>query len=136
MSRTPPRADVPAQISETAERTISVVLRLGVLVSLLLVLAGSVVGFAHGYPDGHAGLLHLTGNRAPIPRRIGQIVGGAWHTTAGGLVSLGLLTLTLTPVARVVASIWGFAAIRDRTFVIITVVVLALLLTSFVAAIA
>jgi uncharacterized membrane protein len=44
----------------------------------------------------------------------------------------GLLLLIATPVLRVAVSVLAFVYQRDRTFVIITSVVLTLLLASFV----
>ena len=49
-----------------------------------------------------------------------------------GIIQLGLLFLIATPVARVIFSIWGFAAEHDRMYVAFTVIVLAVLLFSLV----
>ena len=49
-----------------------------------------------------------------------------------GIIQLGLLFLIATPVARVIFSIWGFAAERDRMYVVFTVIVLAILIFSLV----
>ena len=49
-----------------------------------------------------------------------------------GIIQLGLLFLIATPVARVIFSILGFAAERDRMYVVFTVIVLAVLLFSLV----
>jgi uncharacterized membrane protein len=48
------------------------------------------------------------------------------------VVTVGLLVLVATPVLRVAASIGLFALQRDRAFVAVTSLVLALLVTSFV----
>jgi uncharacterized membrane protein len=50
------------------------------------------------------------------------------------LLTVGLLVLLLTPLARVAVSVVGFLRARDWWFVLYTGVVLALLLVSFVAA--
>ena len=50
------------------------------------------------------------------------------------VLKAGLGVLLLTPVARVVASVVGYLRARDWWFVLYTVVVLALLIGSFVAA--
>jgi len=47
------------------------------------------------------------------------------------MVAFGLLVLIATPVTRVAVSIVAFIRMRDRRYVVITTVVLALLLLSF-----
>ncbi len=47
-----------------------------------------------------------------------------------GLAQAGLVVLIATPVVRVAASVVGFALERDRLYAAITLVVLAILLTS------
>ena len=50
------------------------------------------------------------------------------------LLTVGLLVLLLTPVARVAVSVVGYLGERDWWFVLYTSVVLVLLIASFVAA--
>ena len=52
----------------------------------------------------------------------------AWHPR--GIIQFGLLLLIATPVARVIFTVFAFAHERDRTYVVITLIVLALLLYS------
>lgn len=47
-----------------------------------------------------------------------------------GVIQLGLLLLIATPVARVVFSVFAFALQQDRTYVIVTLIVLAVLIYS------
>ena len=56
------------------------------------------------------------------------IVKGAvsWHSR--GLIQLGLLLLIAVPVTRVIFSVVVFALQRDRTYVVVTLIVLAVLL--------
>ena len=49
-----------------------------------------------------------------------------------GIIQLGLLLLIATPIARVVFSVYAFARQRDRTYVLVTLVVLAVLLYSLI----
>ena len=67
--------------------------------------------------------------------------GGAWYLASGGaggdprartLLWAGLLILVATPVARVGFSLVAFAIQRDRAFVAITLIVLAVLVYSLV----
>lgn len=47
-------------------------------------------------------------------------------------ITLGLLLLIATPVMRVAVSVVAFAIEHDRLYVVITLVVLAILITSFI----
>jgi uncharacterized membrane protein len=116
-----------------AELIISGVLRVGVVTSLLLVLAGSVLTFLHHpqYASSPAELRRLTQPGAAVPRRLTDVAEGIVHLRGQSIVAAGLLLLILTPVARVAVSILAFRAQRDRTYVLITSAVLTLLLLSF-----
>ena len=116
------------------ELTISALLRLGVLTSLLVVLAGTVVTFVHHprYLTSHRDLPPLTRPGAEFPHSVPTVVHGLQHGQGRAIVMVGLLLLIATPVVRVAVSVLAFVYQRDRVFVTITTVVLALLLTSFV----
>jgi uncharacterized membrane protein len=60
-----------------------------------------------------------------------SVIQGLEHSQGRAIVMTGLLLLIATPVLRVAISVLAFVYQRDRTFVVITTVVLALLLTSF-----
>jgi uncharacterized membrane protein len=110
------------------ERTLSVLLRAGVLLSGLIVLAGGVYYLAaHG---GEAvNYRHFTGQPA-AHRIIGQIAAGAFALRAQSVIQFGILALIATPIMRVAVSLVGFAMERDAKYVGITALVLALLLYS------
>lgn len=96
---------------------ISWALRVGVLLSALLVLLG--------------GLWYLgVHGRDPVALRSAS--SSAWPLALEplGLMRLGLLVLILTPVARVALSAFLFLEEGDRTFALITLWVLLVLLTS------
>ena len=108
---------------------ISVVLRTGVAVSAVLVLVGAIVFLSR-----HGDSLPLYHSFRGSPRRfreLGGIVSSALAWRGRGLIQFGLLILLATPVARVALSFVGFAAIRDRTYVAISGIVLALLALGF-----
>ena len=65
-------------------------------------------------------------------RGVPGVVRDAMELSGRGIIQLGLLFLIATPVARVIFSIWGFAAERDRMYVVFTVIVLAILIFSLV----
>ena len=116
------------------ELAISGLLRVGVLTSLLVVLAGTVVTFVHHphYLSSRHDLVRLTSPGAEFPHSVPSVIQGLQHSQGRAIVMAGLLLLIATPVLRVAISVLAFVYQRDRTFVVITTVVLALLLTSFV----
>lgn len=116
------------------ELLISVLLRVGVSISLTVVVLGTIFTFAHhrDYLSSRTALPEITGDAAKFPRTIGQVVAGVRDLQGRSIVLLGLLLLIATPVLRVAVSIFAFVYEHDRTYVIITSIVLALLLVSFV----
>ena len=102
------------------------VLRGGVIVAALLALFGGfVLVAAHGgqpvdyrvFDGGPEGLRHIA-----------SIARGAAHFDANAIVQLALVVLIATPIARVALSLFAFAMQRDRLYVTVSEIVLALLL--------
>ncbi|HEY7026808.1 MAG TPA: DUF1634 domain-containing protein [Gemmatimonadales bacterium] len=118
---------------KNVERAISNVLRIGVLASIGLILVGILVTFAHhpSYLVTPGDLDRLTHPGAAVPRTVGDVLRDAAALQGHAIVALGLLVLIATPLARVLVSIFAFRAERDRTYVLITSLVLLLLLLSF-----
>jgi uncharacterized membrane protein len=116
---------------ERLERIVSGLLIVGVSLSALVVLAGGI-GFlwqhAHERPDYHA--FHGVPEQY---RSLRGVIGSAGPSDWRGMIQLGLLLLILTPIARVAFSLAGFALEKDRTYVVLTAVVLVILLYGFVA---
>jgi uncharacterized membrane protein len=110
------------------ESIIGAMLRTGVILSTAFVLGGGILyltqfgaarpeyGTFHGEPD--------------TLRSVSGIVRGALALDSRALIQFGLLLLIATPVARVLFSIFAFAAQRDRTYVAITLIVAGVLLYS------
>jgi uncharacterized membrane protein len=110
------------------EEMIGSLLRFGVLVAAVVVLLGGAVYLVrHGREQPHYGV--FLGEPTDL-RRVAGIARDAGALSGRGLIQLGLLLLIATPVARVAFSAVAFALQRDRTYVAITLVVLALLLLS------
>ena len=122
-----------SKTSSALERSIVVILRAGVGSSLFLVVLGTVVSFVQNPTYRHSDAVRraITQGRVQVPHSLGGVLSGLSAGKGTGLVLLGLLVLLCTPIARVVVSLWGFAIVRDRKFVIITAVVLAILAASF-----
>jgi uncharacterized membrane protein len=117
-----------------AELIISTVLRVGVVTSLVVIVAGSLLTFLHHpeYMSAASDLNRLTRPGAAVPHSLREVVLGILNLHGQSIVAAGLLLLILTPVVRVGVSILAFRAQRDRTYVLITSVVFVLLLLSFV----
>jgi uncharacterized membrane protein len=121
----------PPRVSDHAvEQVIGRLLQLGVLLAALVVLVGAVLLLMqhgrtpvdyyvfHGEPDGL--------------RSIAGILRGVMAARSEAIVQLGLLLLIATPVARVALTLAAFVLQRDRTYVVVTTLVLALLLYGLV----
>ena len=119
--------DPSPRVSDHAvEQVVGRLLQLGVLVAALVVFVGAVLllvqhggtpvaySVFHGEPDGL--------------RSIAGIVRGVTSMQSESIVQLGLLLLIATPIARVALTLVAFLIQRDRTYVAVTALVLALLL--------
>ncbi|MBZ5722078.1 MAG: DUF1634 domain-containing protein [Acidobacteriia bacterium] len=100
-------------------------LRTGVSLSAFVVLCGAAIYLVrHGLSPANYRIFY--GEPSDL-RSLHGIVRGARGLHSRAIIQLGLLLLIATPVARVAFSIFGFAAERDRLYVLFTVVVLAVL---------
>jgi uncharacterized membrane protein len=114
---------------EDLERIIGQLLRYGVLISSLVVLAGGIVylirhgreippfGSFKGEPDKM---------RDPVPMWKAIL-----HGEGRPLIAFALLLLIATPIARILFSIAGYLLEKDYLYVIITVIVLAVICSNF-----
>jgi len=110
------------------EQIIGNLLRAGVGLSAVVVLAGGIAFLVHyggGHPD-----YHTFHSEPSTLRSVGAIARDAAQLSSRGIIQFGLLLLILTPIARVVFSAFAFAMEGDRLYVVITLVVLAVLVYS------
>jgi uncharacterized membrane protein len=120
------------KITDTGiERMVSVLLRTGVLVSGLVVLAGGVYYLTENGAE--AADYHIFHGQPSINRIVPQIVEGAIALRPESIIQLGILILIATPIMRVAFSLAGFAMERDRAYVAITAIVLLILLYSLIS---
>jgi len=118
-----------ASATETAaERLVSGVLRGGVLAAAAITAAGGMLYLAR-----HAGdrVAYGTFNGEPAGlRSLSGIVLGASTFRAEWIIAAGLLLLIATPIARVAVLLAVFARERDRLYVAVSAIVLAVLMMS------
>jgi uncharacterized membrane protein len=107
------------------ETTMGNLLRFGVLLAAGLVTIGALLYLAGHYSDPvHFNSFKLESSDL---RTVAGIVKLAAHLDSTGLIQFGLLLLIATPVARVAFAIVGFALERDRLYVVVSCIVLAVL---------
>lgn len=111
---------VPSTTHHVVERWISWTLRLGVWSSAALMITGLLIAWLS------AGSLHLPGENPPPGEVFHRLLSGSVDPTT--LIFAGLLLLMLTPFLRVLTAAVAFAVEKDRAFVIVALIVLAMLL--------
>ena len=123
-------SDRPGWSDQQVEQTIGNLLRFGLIIATVVVVAGAAFYLVrHG--SEHPSYRTFAGEPADL-RGIDAIIHDARDFSGRGLIQLGLLLLLATPVARVAFSIAAFALQRDALYVTVTVVVLGVLLYSIV----
>ena len=103
-------------------------LRAGVIVAAAVTALGGIVYLVrHGMevPD----FKHFH-SEPPEYRQLSLILRGVLNVRGRSIIQLGLLLLIATPVARVLFSVAAFGLQRDRTYVVITLIVLGILIYS------
>lgn len=103
-------------------------LQVGVFLAAAVVLAGGIA-----YLLTHAGPVPDYGTFRGEPATLTSVVGivrDAFSLSSRGVIQLGVLLLVATPIARVVFSLFTFSWERDWTYVVVTLIVLAVLLYS------
>ena len=121
-------------MDQRIELLVSYLLRGGVVLSMVFLLAGIVALFIHHGPDELSkpnALPALIGPGATFPHTVTGVIRGFDGFSGRAVLAAGLLILIATPVLRVVVSILGFAHQRDWTYVALTTFVLLILLVSF-----
>jgi uncharacterized membrane protein len=115
-------------LDQRIEVVLAQLLRIGVLTSAVVVLAGAGLYFASHARD-HADYHTFRGEPEQL-RGVHGVIHAALAGEATGILQLGLLLLIATPIARVVFSVFAFALEGDRMYVTFTLIVLSVLLYS------
>ncbi|MFA4964273.1 MAG: DUF1634 domain-containing protein [Thermoleophilia bacterium] len=103
---------------DPVERTVRLVLLVGIGVSVALMAAGLGLGLAHA---------------APLPSGVvalAELPGGLVRLRPAAYLSAGLIALIATPFLRVAGSLVAFAVEKDRRYVAVTAAVLAVMCLS------
>jgi uncharacterized membrane protein len=119
---------------ERVDLLIGNLLRYGVMIAATVAIVGGIPYlFAHGADVPN---YRTFAGQPESLATVGGIVSRALQFDSAAIIQLGIVLLVATPVARVVLSLFAFAMQRDRTYVVITTVVLAILAWSLTGGIA
>jgi uncharacterized membrane protein len=127
--RGPKPADANARwTDEQVDQLLGNLLRIGVIVATIVAVIGGVLLLAQRGLAPASG--HVFSGEPPELRSVGGILRGAAALHPDAIVQLGLVLLIATPVARVAMSLVAFVLQRDRVYVVVTTIVLAVLIFS------
>jgi uncharacterized membrane protein len=115
------------------ETIISNLLRGGVLLSVTIVATGGTAYLIRHHGD-IALYSHFHGESSNL-RTFAEIWRGTMQLKSDALIQLGLLVLIATPIARVALAAVGFYMERDRLYVAVSSIVLAILMYSILHAV-
>ena len=101
-------------------------LQIGVLLASAVVFVGGVL-YVHAHSATPVDYRAFTSEPASLrhPAKLFQLVASG---DSAAIIQLGILLLIATPIARVVFAVIGFAIERDRLYVLISLIVLAVLM--------
>ena len=103
-------------------------LQVGVLLASAIVLAGGIL-YVHAHAAAPMDYRTFAGE-PPFLRHPSQLLRHLATGDGAAIIQLGILLLIATPIARVVFAVIAFAIERDRLYVAVSLVVLAVLLVS------
>jgi uncharacterized membrane protein len=117
---------VSDRTGQDTELTIAIswILQAGVILSSAMIVAGLLLMSIHG---GEMTPQYLQA----FPHTPKQVWTGLLSLQPQAVIALGLLFLIATPVLRVIVSIVAFNSEHDRRYALISLILLAILLTSF-----
>jgi uncharacterized membrane protein len=111
------------------EQFIGLQLRYGVIISSVIVLIGGVLYLSQ------SGQLPLPAYHTFIGTKGGftsfrEILAGLKSGQARGIIQFGVMVLIATPILRIAFSLLGFVLEKDKMYILITAVVLAVMMVS------
>jgi len=109
-------------------RSVGNLLRLGVILSVVTSLVGFVKLFTEGFVMPKYKMLEMGDSSE-------KVWGSFWNSLCKGegmaIIQLGILLLILTPLVRIIFALIGYLKEKDYTYVIISLIVLAIMTISF-----
>jgi uncharacterized membrane protein len=129
MNSPTPVASVPPyrpKIPDDAYRRMTLVLRVGLVTSLAILLAG-LIAYLVTQPGATSGSA-LAGNPILQYLSLGGLVHGIASGSLEAFLTLGLLVLVATPIVRVASGFYYFRRGHETSMAAVTITVLALLL--------
>lgn len=120
-----PDVPTPRWTDQQVDQVIGRLLQVGVLIAAAVTLVGGLLFLAQ-----HGSAIADYGTFRGVPETLtslGGIVRGVRAGDRAALVQLGLVLLILTPMARVALTLGAFAVQKDRLYVVLTSIVLAVL---------
>ena len=116
----------PLVSDHTVEQLIGRLLQIGVLIAAAItVVGGTLLLVQHGRAPADYDVFR---GEPSYLRSLSGVFGAAWRGDSRAIVQLGLVFLIATPIVRVAFTLIAFALQRDRVYVGVTLIVLALLL--------
>lgn len=113
---------------EQVDQLLGNLLRIGVIVATIVAVIGGMLMLTQRGLAPASG--HIFLGEPPELRSVGGIIRAAFTLQPAAIVQLGLVLLIATPVARVAMSLVAFILQRDRVYIVVTTIVLALLIFS------
>ena len=111
-------------------------LRVGVVVSCAITIFGGIVYlFQHQGPVTGYRAVEKAGDfhgAAPYLREINTIIPRVFEFDGAAIAQLGIIILIFTPIFRVVFSLISFIMEKDRLYVVITLIVLAIIFINMI----
>lgn len=121
------------------ELIIAQILRIGVIVSFVIIVVGMAAmlitgqtGYQEVRLDDVNSLVRYHAGHPDFPDSFGAILTGLLAAKPYAIVGLGLVVLIAIPVLRVIVSVVAFARERDWVYMLITTFVLAMLILGLV----
>lgn len=119
------------QSMKKAELIVSTVLQVGVILSALTILAGTVLLFSNMGNAQSSYRRYVTPNYS-FPHTISTLKSALLTGSGTGFIEIGVFLLILTPILRVATSILIFKRQKDTPMTLVTLFVLLVLISSFV----
>lgn len=117
-------------ISDTdVQQLVGQVLRYGVLTACFLAIAGGLAYLLHHGSSDVPSYHEFKGEGAGYTTFEG-IIKGALALNPTEIIQFGVLALIATPILRVILSLIAFILEKDKMYIIITLIVLAIIMTS------